>query len=60
MGKAVNLNIRFTTCAGCEDLAAGQTIRNGDILLNNIDKKQDFKPVAPSSLTPLLLFKPFS
>ena len=35
------------------------TIRNGDILLNNIEKKQDFKLVAPSNLTPLLLFKPF-
>ena len=45
-------------CAGCEDLAARQTIRNGDILLNNIDKKQDFKLVAPSNLNPLLLFKP--
>ena len=27
------------------------TIRNGDILLNNIEKKQDFKLVAPSNLT---------
>ena len=30
-------------CVGCEDLAAGQTIRNSDILLNSIEKKQDFK-----------------
>ena len=43
------------SCVGCEDLAEGQTIRNGDILLNNIEKKQDFKLVAPSNLTPLLL-----
>ena len=27
--------------------------------INNIEKKQDFKLVAPSNLTPLLLFKPF-
>ena len=40
-------------------LAARQTIRNGDILLNNIEKKQDFKLVVPFTLTPLLLFKPF-
>ena len=34
-------------------------LRNFDIL-NNIERKQDFKLVAPSNLTPLLLFKPFA
>ena len=36
-------NKKVTSCVGFEDLAAGQTIRNDDILLNNIEKKQDFK-----------------
>ena len=52
--------IYLTIIAVCEDLAAGKTIRNGNILLNNIDRKQDFKLVAPSNLTPLFLFKPFA
>ena len=37
----------------------GQTIRNGDILLNNIEKKQDFKLVAPPILIPMLIFESF-
>ena len=37
----------------------GQTIRNGDILLNNIEKKQYFMLVAHSNLIPMLIFKSF-
>ena len=37
----------------------GQTIRNGDILFNNIEKKQDFKFVASSNLIPMLIFESF-
>ena len=43
IGYCLHRPPNMVSCAGCEDLAAGQTIRNGDILLNNIEKKQDFK-----------------
>ena len=37
----------------------GPTIRNGDILLNNIEKKQDFKLVAPPISFPCLYLNHF-
>ena len=47
------------TCVGCEDLAAGRQSETVKYWVNNIEKKQDFKLVALSHLTPLLLFKSF-
>ena len=47
------------TCVSCEDLAAGRQSETVKYWINNIEKKQDFKLVALSHLTPLLLFKSF-